>query len=264
MFGMASRNHRIRTDLGGTVDEAAHDPSRSRTVVRLVHLSDLHVIDVASPARAEWVELLGDDPRWRPLLHMHRPYEALTHWALAAHVDAIHRDPTAPWTGDAYDLALSTGDNIDNAQRNELDAYLAIMAGGRTQLPASGGPQDPDGGLDAGTPSPSAPMAPWPFWCPDPRRRRHVEAARLPGGRGLLRARRRAAHVTGRRHPVGEPARQPRRDAPGHVADEPTAGADRRRIGQVVAAPARAFSPTIPARCSSTRPSGSRAARCGR
>ena len=143
MFGMASRNHRIRTDLGGTVGEGAHDPSRSRTVVRLVHLSDLHVIDVASPARAEWVELLGDDPRWRPLLHMHRPYEALTHWALAAHVDAIHRDPTAPWTGGAYDLALSTGDNIDNAQRNELDAYLAIMAGGRTQLPASGGPQDP-------------------------------------------------------------------------------------------------------------------------
>ena len=160
MFGMASGNHRIRTDLGGTVGDDAYDPSRSRTVVRLVHLSDLHVIDVVSPARAEWVELLGDDPRWRPLLHMHRPYEALTHWALAAHVDAIDRDPTAPWTGGAYDVALSTGDNIDNAQRNELDAYLAIMAGGRTQLPASGGPQDPDGDVDAG--------APWPFWCPEP------------------------------------------------------------------------------------------------
>ena len=168
MVEMASRNHRIRTDLGGTVGEATYDPSRSRTVVRLVHLSDLHVIDVASPARAEWVELLGDDPKWRPLLHMHRPYEALTHWALAAHVDAIHRDPAAPWTGGAYDLALSTGDNIDNAQRNELDAYLAIMAGGRTQLAASGGPQDPAGGLDAGTTAPSAPVEPWPFWCPIP------------------------------------------------------------------------------------------------
>ena len=156
MFEMASGNHRIRTDLGGTV----HDPNRGRTVVRLVHLSDLHVIDVASPARAEWVELLGDDPKWRPLLHMHRPYEALTHWALAAHVEAIHRDPTAPWTGGAYDLALSTGDNIDNAQRNELDAYLAIMSGGQAQLRASGGPQDPEG--DASV------AAPWPFWCPEP------------------------------------------------------------------------------------------------
>ncbi len=46
MFGMAARDHRIRTDLGGTVHEAAYDPSRSRTIVRLVHLSDLHVIDV--------------------------------------------------------------------------------------------------------------------------------------------------------------------------------------------------------------------------
>ncbi|HEX6658748.1 MAG TPA: hypothetical protein VF065_11730, partial [Ilumatobacter sp.] len=165
---MANRNHRIRTDLGGTVDHAAHEPNRDRTLVRLVHLSDLHVVDVASPARAEWVELLGDDPRWRPLLHMHRPYEALTHWALAAHVDAIHRDPTAPWTGGEYDLALSTGDNIDNAQRNELDAYLAIMAGGRTRLPARGGPQDPDGGLDAGTTTEAALASPWPFWCPVP------------------------------------------------------------------------------------------------
>jgi hypothetical protein len=95
MFGMASGNHRIRTDLGGTVGEGAYDPSRGRTVGRLVHLSDLHVIDVVSPARAEWVELLGDDPRWRPLLDMHRPYEALTlldHGAPKGSLAALHRD----------------------------------------------------------------------------------------------------------------------------------------------------------------------------
>jgi metallophosphoesterase (TIGR03767 family) len=165
----AAPDYVTRTDLGGRVDDdAVHGPTRGHTLVRLVHLSDLHVIDVASPARAEWVELLGDDPRWRPLLHMHRPYEALTHWALAAHVDAIHRDPTAPLTGDAYDLALSTGDNIDNAQRNELDAYLAIMAGGRAQLPATGGPQDPGGDVGSDAAATSEFIAPWPFWCPRP------------------------------------------------------------------------------------------------
>ncbi len=95
---------------------------------------------------------------------MHRPYEALTHWALAAHVEAIHRDPTAPWTGGTYDLALSTGDNIDNAQRNELDAYLAIMAGGQTRLSPRGGAQDPAGGLGTD----ATPVSPWPFWCPEP------------------------------------------------------------------------------------------------
>lgn len=168
----ASREYVTRTELGGTVRDAVHDPSRGRILVRLVHLSDLHVIDVASPARAEWVELLGDDPKWRPLLHMHRPYEALTHWALTAHVEAIHRDPTAPWTGGPFDLALSTGDNIDNAQRNELDAYLAIMVGGRAQLRASGGPQDPDGAgatsSSKSSSSKSSSMSPWPFWCPEP------------------------------------------------------------------------------------------------
>ena len=121
-------------------------------------MSDVQVMDTVSPARCEWIELLAGEPRWQALLHMHRPYEALTHWALAAHVQRLHSDPVAPWSRRPYDLALSLGDNIDNAQRNELDAFLAIVAGGRARLPAHGGVHEATADWASG---------PWPFWCPD-------------------------------------------------------------------------------------------------
>lgn len=143
----------LRTDLGGS---APTGPGECRLALWL--MSDVQVLDAASPARCEWVELLGDDPLWQPLLHMHRPYDALTHWALAAHVDAVRRHPLAPHSDRPYDLALSLGDNIDNAQHNELQAFLAIVAGGTAQLSAHGSPQDA-GGWDG--------RQPWPYWCPD-------------------------------------------------------------------------------------------------
>jgi len=150
---MRSTNYLLRTDLGGTLPAGAGEP-----VLNLLHLSDAHVIDSVSPARSEWIELLADDPYWKPLLHMHRPYEALTHWALAAHVERLHRQPLAPWSDKVFDLALSTGDNIDNAQANELQTFLKIMAGGRTALSAYGGVHEHGKELGPG---------PWPFWCPE-------------------------------------------------------------------------------------------------
>ena len=137
--------HDVRTDLGGVAPTGAGD-----RLISVAHLSDLHVLDAASPARAEWVELEGDDPLWHPLLHMHRPYDTLTLPALLAHVRTIRERP--------FDLAITTGDNIDNAQRNELDAYIAMFAGGTAALSAHGSAQDPSTGAHA---------EPWPFWSPD-------------------------------------------------------------------------------------------------
>jgi len=145
----------VRLDLGGTAPSG-----RGATLLRLAQLSDLHVMDAASPARAEWVELLASDPRWRPLLHLHRPYETLVPWAVAAHVDAIRTSPIAPWSREPYDLVIVTGDSIDNAQRNELDAYLAIVAGGTTSLSPIGSAQDASRADDPAT---------WPYWNPDPK-----------------------------------------------------------------------------------------------
>ena len=144
--------HLVRSELGGNAPTG-----KSECVLSLLLASDVQVMDSISPARCEWVELLANEPKWQPLLHMHRPYEALTHWALAAQVERARRDPLGPTSGRPYDLALFLGDNIDNAQHNELHAFLDIVAGGTTQLSAFGGVQDvlPDWG-----------ERPWPYWSP--------------------------------------------------------------------------------------------------
>ena len=195
MFGMASGNHRIRTDLGGTVSGVGYDPSRSRTVVRLVHLSDLHVVDVASPARAEWVELLGDDPRWRPLLHMHRPYEALT--PLGARRPR-RRDPPRP------DRAVDRWCVRPRAQHRRQHRQRPAQRARR--LPRDhGGRSRRSFARVVGRKIRTVTRArrAVAVLVPGTRCRRHVEAARLSGGRGVFRARRRAGHVTGRRHRRG-------------------------------------------------------------
>ena len=142
---MSDDRHLVpRTDL------APEPSSTGESIVRLGHLSDLHVMDAASPMRFEWIETLAHDPRWRPLLHMHRPQEALVPWAVAQHVDELRAD------GDVG-LVVLTGDNIDNAQRNELDAYLSLVAGGTVGLSAMGSAQDAHGGPEG---------VPWPYWSP--------------------------------------------------------------------------------------------------
>lgn len=148
-------NRLVRTELG-----AAPPAGPGACLLGLAVMSDVQVLDAASPARCEWAELLAGEPRWKPLLPMHRPYEALAHWALAAHVERLRREPLAPCSARPYDLALSLGDSIDNAQRNELDTFLAIVAGGRARLSAHGSAQDASAELGPG---------PWPYWSPDAR-----------------------------------------------------------------------------------------------
>ncbi len=152
----------VRTDLGG------ESQAGGQILARLVHISDLHIMDAASPARAEWVELLAHDPQWADLIHMHRPYELLTAHALQAHIRHINRHHADV----PVDLVVSTGDNIDNAQRNELDAYLAMMAGGTASLDATGCLQD----------FRSATGGEWPFWLPDIEPDSAVWSAQWRGG----------------------------------------------------------------------------------
>ena len=145
-------SHLVRSELGGSAPTG-----KGECVLSLLLMSDVQVMDSISPARCEWVELLADQSKWQPLLHMHRPYEALTHWALAAQVERARRAPVGPVSGRPHDLALFLGDNVDNAQHNEMRAFLDIVAGGTAQLSAFGGVQDvpPDWGA-----------RPWPYWSP--------------------------------------------------------------------------------------------------
>jgi metallophosphoesterase (TIGR03767 family) len=89
---------------------------------------------------------------------MQRPQEALNAHAIDAMVRTVNAIEAGPVAGAPVDLALMTGDAIDNAQQNELDTFLAIFGGGMVS-PGSGGPE-----LE----SVQAPT--WPddiFWKPD-------------------------------------------------------------------------------------------------
>lgn len=119
--------HLVRTDLGGS------PPGRLVPLACFVQLSDLHVTDAQSPARAEFLDRLGDDdsPHADRLgrIGVYRPQESLTVPVVEAMCQAVNRLDAAPRSGGTLDFAVSTGDATDNCQQNELQAYLALLDG---------------------------------------------------------------------------------------------------------------------------------------
>jgi metallophosphoesterase (TIGR03767 family) len=130
--------HVVRRDLVGDSAAASVEP-QGAAMVALAHITDLHVTDVQSPARFEFINRERDDPRAREFLPMQRPQEALNVHAIDAMVRTLNAIEAAPVTGSPVELVAMTGDSIDNTQRNELDNFLALFNGGVVQ-PDSGGP----------------------------------------------------------------------------------------------------------------------------
>ena len=177
----AGEPHLIRDDFGAGRPAGADERGSGRPLACLVHITDLQLADVQSPTRFEFLNARFADPRYAELLPVQRPQEALTMHAVDATIRTLGA-VRGPATGLPLHLAVTTGDAIDNAQWNELQAFLALFDGGLVS-PDSGGP-DYEGvqALD------------WPgevFWRPDGPGRHGPDLFRLefgfPHHPGLLR-----------------------------------------------------------------------------
>lgn len=117
-------------------------PSAHRPLATIVHLSDVHLCDAESPARLEYLDRHADpgEPYADVFeeIGTYRPQEILTAQVALAMVRTVNTLTRGPLTGRPVDAVLVTGDIIDNAQRNELTAYLSLFRGGEVR-PGSGG-----------------------------------------------------------------------------------------------------------------------------
>ncbi|MDQ6918403.1 MAG: TIGR03767 family metallophosphoesterase [Candidatus Dormibacteraeota bacterium] len=146
----------LRPDLVGSA-QAAGFRARGKPLACFAQVTDLHLADVQSPARFEFLNREFKDPRFRRLVPMQRPQEALNAHSIAALVATLNRLETGP-AGGPLELVAMTGDAIDNAQWNELTTFLALFNGGTVSA-------------DSGRPGYEGVQAPgWPddiFWKPD-------------------------------------------------------------------------------------------------
>jgi hypothetical protein len=101
------------------------DPERPvYELARLVHLTDVHVMDASSPARVPFLARLGP-----PVQSTFRPQETLTAQVLNGAINAVRAFHP--------ELVIQGGDLIDNDQSNELELALTLLNGGRVH-PGSG------------------------------------------------------------------------------------------------------------------------------
>jgi metallophosphoesterase (TIGR03767 family) len=139
--------HVVREGLAGVGLPAGWRRS-ARPLLAIAQLSDTHVMDHQSPARAELLDRYSDpDSPIRAavgIVGSYRAQELFTYQVAEAMVRAVRETRSAPLSGSPIDLAVVTGDATDNCQRNELRAYINLLDGGRVR-PDSGDPERYEG-----------------------------------------------------------------------------------------------------------------------
>ncbi|MEU3710699.1 TIGR03767 family metallophosphoesterase [Streptomyces catenulae] len=128
----------VRTELA-----AAHPgrAARRTALASFVHFTDLHLVDVQSPLRYEYLRA-ETASAWRP-------QEALSVAGVVSLIERVNALPGGPATGAPLAFVMTTGDNTDNNSRLELDWFLTSMSGGRI-TPNSGDPRRYEGVQDSG------------------------------------------------------------------------------------------------------------------
>ena len=104
------------------------DPARAgrrRSLLYLGHLSDIHIMDVQSPARMEPM-IAMDHSLWAGTF---RPQDALTTHVGASMVQSIAALRTSPVTGAPMAAAFVTGDSTDMLSHLETRWYIDLLDG---------------------------------------------------------------------------------------------------------------------------------------
>jgi metallophosphoesterase (TIGR03767 family) len=108
-----------------------------------VQFTDLHVADVQSPLRSEFLRARSP-ASWRA-------HEALTVAGAVSLVEQVNALGGGPHTDRPPAFVMSTGDNIDNHSMVELEWFLTLMSGGRI-TPNTGDPTSFEGVQNSGLP----------------------------------------------------------------------------------------------------------------
>ncbi|WP_432927336.1 TIGR03767 family metallophosphoesterase [Microbispora sp. CA-135349] len=127
-----------RTELAGAKKGRAE---RRTALACFVQFTDLHITDVQSPQRYEFLRA-GDLGFWRP-------QEALTAVGAVSLIEQVNALRRGPVTRAPIGFVMTTGDNTDNNSRIELEWFLTAMTGGRF-TPNTGDPSGYEGVQDSG------------------------------------------------------------------------------------------------------------------
>src|SRR4051812_39421462 len=116
----------LRTEM------APASSSPIRVATSFVQLTDVHLVDAQSPARVEFLDRYADGSCPGDMfIAAQRPHETLTVQVLEAMVRRMRRIAVGPATGVPFRFVVSTGDNVDNEQLNELRWFIDTMDGGQ-------------------------------------------------------------------------------------------------------------------------------------
>lgn len=135
--------HLVRADLLPPGAGSRTRPGRRprRPILALGQLTDIHVIDAQSPARVEFLDRYNDPGSplagVLPFDASYRAHEMLTAQVSDSMVRAMNQVRRGPVTGLPLSFTVSTGDNVDNTQYNEVRWQIDILDGGRVR-PDSG------------------------------------------------------------------------------------------------------------------------------